>query len=159
MQQIKNWTKLWDNVFWLLLRISTAWTQGHTRLDPALSIYKGCLLVFTSGNSHLEDLVSWGNQTWCEVETVKLKKSANVVIKNYYDIHICSPLADQVEYLHLIKITTLKWRLRLNKLQMRLSSKWVTLMLTIMRGTNFRQDITMLKINCMLDICISAGYW
>lgn len=51
----------------------------------------------TGGNSHLEDVVSRGNGTWCEIVKVKLKDTADLVIANDYGRKVRAVLADQVE--------------------------------------------------------------
>ena len=85
-------------------------TQGHTHIDPVMCLYVGCLVIFTGDNSHLEDVVSRGNWTRCEVVKVKLGNTADVVIKNYYGRKVRTVLADQVEYLELkISISPRDW--------------------------------------------------
>ena len=79
-------------------------TQGHKHVDPALLLFVGCKVIFTGDNSHLEDLVSRGNGTVCEVVNVKLKDTANIVVKKYYNRKARTALADQVQYLELKKV-------------------------------------------------------
>ena len=83
-------------------------TQGHKHVDPALFLYVGCLVIFTGDNKHLEDVVSRGNGTQCEVVKVKLDSTTDVVIKNYCGRKVRTVLADQVECLELKMIDKLE---------------------------------------------------
>lgn len=79
-------------------------TQGHKHVEPVLFLYVGCLVIFTGDNSHLEDVVSGGNGTRCEVVKIKLKDTACVTIKNYYGRKVITVLADEVEYVELKRL-------------------------------------------------------
>ena len=78
--------------------------QDHKHVDPALLVYNGCVVIYTSDNSQLECAVPRGNGTRCKIVEVKLRQGVETTTKNYYGKKVRTVLADQVENLKLKKI-------------------------------------------------------